>query len=120
MLYNIIWRGEGRRGTGGLIIIFKAREIREREGKEERENGILDYVTARNLYSICLHVLTMFIKVPIYRSSNDEGYGGSNSLTSLVMKGSGDKSQGWYIRRKLMLIYNGIIVLCLFKRLWFK
>jgi len=60
----------------------------------------------------------MFIKVPIYRSSSDEGYGGSNSLTSLVMKGSGDKSQGWYIRREM--IYNGIIVLCLFKRSWFK
>ena len=34
MLYNIIWGGEGRRGIGGLIIIFKAREIRERERVE--------------------------------------------------------------------------------------
>ena len=47
-----------------------------REGKEERETGTQDYVTTRNLYSICPHALTMFIEVPVYRDFSDERYGG--------------------------------------------
>ena len=76
MLYNIILRGEEGRGKGDSLLYY-VRAIRAREGKEERETGTQDYVTTRNLYSICPHALTMFIKVPIYRGFSDERYGGS-------------------------------------------
>ena len=70
--------GRGRKaGEGGLIIILCARDSSASKEKEERETGTQDYVTIRNLYSICPHALTMFIKVPIYRGFSDERYGGS-------------------------------------------
>lgn len=77
MLDNISLKGKERKGGKGTQYFITCARIAREEGKEERETGTQDYVTTRNLYSICPHALTMFIKVPIYRGFSDERYGGS-------------------------------------------